>query len=409
VGRAAHAFATHGLRVGVGGEALCRGFVPSRLAAALGRPCVIAGVRWGWGLVLAFVPFGLRHTGLVAWALHGAAAWSWPWGAGTTVSGLAFGFVREDGRHPGAGRTPRPAPGRRRRVPRRLKGADGMAEWQRHLTPHAQALPGRLALGLAMSLASAAALVLAFPPYGLWPLAWVAFVPMLVAQYRVLPARISSLASAVAIGGWVWGFFGPVFGGTGSIMRYLPLAVFAVVLVLDLGLRAWHARSAFRWFVPQGAAGWVAIEMVRGLVPSFGTWGFVAHTQHGQPWLIQPVAAFGVYGLSLLLMLVNFALGLASLAAIDARWPDPRIAARVPPRRARGWLVATGLALVAWVVGSVGALRDPPADVRVAAIQPALSPLLEANRGRSDLAWDALTRMKEQTRAEAAAGAAFIV
>jgi apolipoprotein N-acyltransferase len=61
----------------------------------------------------------------------------------------------------------------------------------------------RTTIGLALAISSAALLTLAFPPYNLGLLIWVGFIPMLLAQYRVLPPRLSSLGSAVAIGGWL--------------------------------------------------------------------------------------------------------------------------------------------------------------------------------------------------------------
>ena len=42
-------------------------------------------------------------------------------------------------------------------------------------------------------------LLLAFPPYGPWPLAWFALVPALLAQFRLLSTRWSSLGDVL---GW---------------------------------------------------------------------------------------------------------------------------------------------------------------------------------------------------------------
>lgn len=52
----------------------------------------------------------------------------------------------------------------------------------------------RLVLGVALSDLSGLMLLLAFPPYGVWPLAWIGLAPALLAQYRLLPAKWSSLA-----------------------------------------------------------------------------------------------------------------------------------------------------------------------------------------------------------------------
>ncbi len=45
-------------------------------------------------------------------------------------------------------------------------------------------MAGRFALGIFLSALSGLMLLLSFPPYGLWPLVWVGFIPYLVAQYR---------------------------------------------------------------------------------------------------------------------------------------------------------------------------------------------------------------------------------
>jgi len=54
----------------------------------------------------------------------------------------------------------------------------------------------RVLLGLALSALSAGLLILAFPPFDLWFLVWFSFVPYLVAQHRVMPEKLSSVASA---------------------------------------------------------------------------------------------------------------------------------------------------------------------------------------------------------------------
>ena len=56
----------------------------------------------------------------------------------------------------------------------------------------------RFGVGIALSILSGVMLLLSFPPYNLWPLMWIGFIPMLIAQYRLLPRRWSSLAVAIA-------------------------------------------------------------------------------------------------------------------------------------------------------------------------------------------------------------------
>ena len=141
----------------------------------------------------------------------------------------------------------------------------------------------RVGIGLILAAASAIMLTLAFPPYGLWPLIWVGFVPMLVAQYRVLPKRISSLAPAIAVGGWLGGYLGPIFGGSGSYMAALPLIIGVINLLTEKDNRAFHEHTGYRWFVLHGAVSWVGIEMIRSFIPIMGTWAFVAYALYAQP------------------------------------------------------------------------------------------------------------------------------
>ena len=158
---------------------------------------------------------------------------------------------------------------------------------------------------------------------------------MLVAQFRVMPRRVSSLASAITIGGWLGGYLTPIFAGSGIYMAWLPLIIGVVVFFADRGTLAFHERTGYRWFVWHGALTWVRIEMIRGFIPIMGTWAFVANTLHGQPWLIQPVSIFGIFGLGLLIMFVNYGLGLGALYLFDKRWkldPDVRPLAGRPVR-----------------------------------------------------------------------------
>jgi membrane protease YdiL (CAAX protease family) len=77
------------LFVALGEELFFRGYVQTRLNAVFGRPFGWLGIRWGWGLVMAALLFGLWHLG---WP-QGAPAW--PHVLWTAFAGLLFGTVRE--------------------------------------------------------------------------------------------------------------------------------------------------------------------------------------------------------------------------------------------------------------------------------------------------------------------------
>lgn len=127
---------------------------------------------------------------------------------------------------------------------------------------------GRIALGVLLAVISAFLLTLAFPPYNLGWLIWVAFIPMLVAQYRVLPPWLTSLAPAISIGGWLGAFIVPIFGGKSLFMVLFSLRVAVIVLFTNKNKRAFHERTSYRWFVLEGALGWVGINPTgRNLYP----------------------------------------------------------------------------------------------------------------------------------------------
>jgi len=257
----------------------------------------------------------------------------------------------------------------------------------------------RTAIGVALAAASAVLLTLAFPPYGLWPLVWVAFIPMLVAQFRVMPRKISSLASAIAIGGWLGGYLTPIFAGNGIYMAWLPLLIAGISYLADSGVRAFHERTGYRWFVWHGALNWVGFEMIRSFIPIMGTWAFVANTLYGQPWLIQPVSIFSIFGLGLLIMSVNYGLALGALYLFDRRWkPDPD----APPlawRSVRNWILGVLAALVAWTGFSLAIFRAPATPTVHAAA-------LHYDAG---VPWSGVGRFSELTRQAARDGARIIV
>jgi apolipoprotein N-acyltransferase len=98
--------------------------------------------------------------------------------------------------------------------------------------------PARIILGLLMSALGGVFFVLAFPPYEIWPLAFIGFVPVLVAQHRVMPPKISSLATGVGIAIWLQGYIGAVFAPIGTYMVWLPLFALVLSSLMDIRQRA---------------------------------------------------------------------------------------------------------------------------------------------------------------------------
>ena len=210
-------------------------------------------------------------------------------------------------------------------------------------------------LGIVLAALSGVILLLAFPPYGIWPLAWVALIPAVFAQYRLFPQRISSLAFSLFVLFWLGPFMGSAFG---PHMAYLGIPIAFVALFINIE-RKFHELSGFRWFVLYGMFLFVGQEMIRALfVPGFGTAAFIGYTQATQAWMLQPVAIFGIYGFDFLILLVNYGLALGLLGWYDRKYPSANV--RVDERLSKRWLIGTSVVLVAWIGLSLIMLNTTP-------------------------------------------------
>ncbi len=262
----------------------------------------------------------------------------------------------------------------------------------------------RIVVGVALSAVSGIMLTAAFAPYKVWPLIFIAFLPLIIAQYRVLPAKFSSLASAVMAGLWVYLYFGPSFF-PGGIMLALPALGFIINLLADKRLRAFHEQTHYRWFILNGAFSWVGFEMIRTFIPGIATWGFVNYTLWSQAWLIQPVSIFSIYGLSLLIMFINFGLGQAALLGFDQRW-DLDSAPAVSRTATFRWLTGIGAAALVWIGISLVQYSSAPKNpetVRVAAIQLGETEVAFSHRDMDAQArLDTLTDLTRQAAADGA-------
>jgi apolipoprotein N-acyltransferase len=282
----------------------------------------------------------------------------------------------------------------------------------------------RLAGGVLLALLSAALLVVIWPSLGnLWWLSFVAFVPMYVAQYRVLPSRWSALAVAIAFGAYYFALFlharsvlsiGPIIGiGVGAAL---------VGFVIGLFLRPYAERSNYRWFVVQLPLIWVTIDLLVQNNEIFGTYMWIAYRLAPVPELVQPVSITGTPALSLLIHVVNAAIALGVIALIDRLRPG--LAAVPVPARVLRWSVAIPVAAVAvWTAASLLIFRDVSnrmgPEVRVAAVQPGLDnatpgTLISAGNvtpGRSEEQRinDQIAQLSAMTRDAAAKGAKVVV
>lgn len=308
--------------------------------------------------------------------------------------------------------------------------------------PESVANPGprRLALGLGLAVLSAGLLILSFPQYGgLFPLVLIAFVPMFVAQYRLMPRRWTG----VPVGITALGYWGALWlTSKDLLLQYWPvLFVGAVLFAVCYGLIAsldvgFSERTGYRWFLLQLPLWWVALDLFVEDNLLFGSNGWLAYRLAYVPDLIQPVSVVSSPVLTFLILLVNASVALWVLRWWDTRGPgtlvdvDGQSAAsdrRSPvPRRTAvvSSVVVMCLSLV-WIASSLLIAQQVEnsltvADrVRVAAVQPTSRLQAKAIYLPDDVrptAEQEVVRQAEQqaqlerlTRQAAAAGAALVV
>ncbi|HZW11137.1 MAG TPA: apolipoprotein N-acyltransferase [Phycisphaerales bacterium] len=206
-----------------------------------------------------------------------------------------------------------------------------------HHRPRSAAPPApwrRGAPALAASLCTSVLTLLAFPPFGLWPLIFAAPVPLLWAAERAGDRRLGPAAGA-ALGAaplWAWEsqwIF--AVSAPGVVLMIIYLSLFT-------GLFVWWASWTSRrlgagvWLL--GPLLWLALDMLRGAVLWHGyPWLLAAHPLIDSPWLARAASVVGVYGVSLLTVAAGSAAGvvllkrgrartwgIVSLAAIAAVW-----------------------------------------------------------------------------------------
>ena len=174
----------------------------------------------------------------------------------------------------------------------------------------------------ALSVLSASLLILSFPDFNLWPLAWVALVPLFAAI-----ARRPQQGRAFLLG-WITGvlfFYGSCYWLTHAMIRYgrIPSWVAFLVLVpgpLIVGLfpalcSLMLSRVVARWgalallFAPLL---WVALEWAR-LGVTGQLWNAIGYSQAYTLVLIQTARWGGVYAVGFLIVAVNAAVAYSIL------------------------------------------------------------------------------------------------
>lgn len=171
------------------------------------------------------------------------------------------------------------------------------------------ARPSRRA-GCAAALGAGIATSLAFPPAGVWPLAFVGLVPLLL-LVRTAGARRGALYGLV----WGAGFFGAtlywiaLFGAMAWTALVLLCAASIALFGLVIGT-VWRSdRPVVDALV--AASAWTAIDWIRGMWPLGGfTWGSLGVSQAPNHLTLPLAAVTGVWGVTFVVVLVNAAIAM---------------------------------------------------------------------------------------------------
>lgn len=244
-----------------------------------------------------------------------------------------------------------------------------------HATPRTR---GRVpwATGLSCAVASGVLSFLGFAGFDLWPLSFIALVPLLIA----LDAEAMRGPAALALG-WLCGAIAQA-GGTywlvGTLTRFSGHGLI-VSAALAFGLWCWEGGryALFAWIVWRARASgrgaswiapfaWAGVEAVYPLVlPSQ-----LGASLHAVPALVQLASLGGTTLVSMLIVLVNTA-----CASIAIRWRDGR---PVP----RAWMAIAVAALgAAWLHGRA---RVEAIDARTAVAPRLRVGVVQANLGPED-------------------------
>ena len=159
-------------------------------------------------------------------------------------------------------------------------------------------------LALLIAASSGAAMSLAFPPAGLWPIAFVALVPLLWVLGQALPSRgfWLGLAFGLAFHGatlyWIWRF---------GEMAWTALTLLSAAWVGVFGLLLPALRGRGRAVAVLGAASlWTALEWLKQMWPlgGFG-WGVLGVSQADNRFTVRLATIAGVWGVTFVVVAVN--------------------------------------------------------------------------------------------------------
>lgn len=223
-----------------------------------------------------------------------------------------------------------------------------------------------------------------FPPLGWWPLAWVAWAPLLLTLRGAATGDafrrgfVAGFVASLGIFHWIIVVV-HAYGHAPMTFALFTLLLLAAYLALYPALwAAGVARLSRRGDASRiglGACFWVALEFLRTYLISGFPWALLGNSQAPFLPLIQISEWTGAIGVSFVVILVNLALGSFAGDLLEAR----------PAARAWVRLSAVGLAVV--LVVAFGAGRKQGIETRAQGRRPLVVGLVQGNIPQ-DVKWD---------------------
>lgn len=186
-----------------------------------------------------------------------------------------------------------------------------------------------------LSACSGILLFCSFPNINLYPLAWIALIPLLVALNGVdnwksafwvgyIPGFIffAGLLLAIAL---LYPYANIYVTLLGYILLVAYTALYFGVFTIAVYQLPWKSGILFHLSV---AAIWVSLEWVRSWLLTGFPWGNLGYTQWKNPPAIQIASFTGVYGVSFVIIMFNF--GIASVVSRMSQW-RVELYASIPP------------------------------------------------------------------------------
>ncbi len=168
-----------------------------------------------------------------------------------------------------------------------------------------------------LSSVSGILLVLGFPPFDLYPLAWIAIVPLLISlqgknvRSSFFTGMLTGLVYFTGTIYWVSHSM-LVYGNIPALLSYLALLLLCLCLALYIGTFSMlfnflsrNSRLPATLTVP---VLWVSLEFLRTYALTGFPWAMLGYTQYSFLPLIQVADVTGVYGVSFLVAAANGAL-----------------------------------------------------------------------------------------------------